>query len=968
MVETRAREDLPAGGASFSIFCGRWEEPSAQILKVPSAESPMTLAAGGWWREGIEAIASCEPPRPETLLDGIEAAVMGCTMRRGGWPYAALVARLDGDVYLSDGIPAALEAVERGIGLESGRLKAGQVATDEAGTSQIARLEARIAGANYSAGDLQRYRDLLRLAQLLNYEGNFGEAERRYREALSLQQKILRKDSGGLAFVLMHLALELSNQERFDEADRLFRQAETLVPASLDPTDEARLTSYRALHAANQRRFDSALELARLASETRIEVAQQFGLAGPGGSSASTQFAEFTTGGSGTSGPLALAGPGDTALGDLVQSKYLEAAMLLQRGQLADADRAAAEALDVLRREPRLPRRWLPQVLILQGEVAERGGDLRTAEQRLRAAVAEQQTIASGSRTEGQALIVLGRVLAAQGRRADALDAYRQGFAHIRDAGGGIRVGAILPYARAGIAEAGRSPGAGARLNAEMFEVGQLVQGTLTAQTVALAAARLASSEENVGSLVRELQDARRQREALNETLTQAQANPEYLPPQLARLEQDWQAINASIGQLERQVQAAAPRYNQLVDSPISFEKVQEALKDDEALVQILIGPGGSVGFFVDRTGAQVYEIGLSEPQVARIVSRLRQPFDNPKARPDRFDTETAHQLFRQLFQPVADRLARARHVVVVPSGPLFSLPFAVLVVEPGTPSADGDYSRVAWMGRRHGLTVAPSVQSFVNLRTTVRPTLATERFIGFGDFVPIGDADGLVTRLGLPDACRAEAESVANAVPLPNTARELRAIASALGASERSLVLGTDFSEPRIREMRLADYGIVYFATHGLLPHQLECWSEPLLLVSSPAAGGDGDGLLTASEIVELDLDADLVVLSACNTGGPGDETGGESLSGLARAFFYAGARSLLVTHWEIPDQPTVDLMIGAFRNVSGADLTVAEALRLSQEQLMNDPRLSHPFFWGAFTLVGDGARRLNVATAARS
>jgi CHAT domain-containing protein len=269
-------------------------------------------------------------------------------------------------------------------------------------------------------------------------------------------------------------------------------------------------------------------------------------------------------------------------------------------------------------------------------------------------------------------------------------------------------------------------------------------------------------------------------------------------------------------------------------------------------------------------------------------------------------------------------------------------------------------------MVRNHALTLSPSLQSFVNLRRTIQPSQASRAFVGFADFVPYSDAQAVLRSLDLPGACRNEAQLIAALPPLPNTRAEVHAIADALNAPEAAIVAGPEFTKTGLHAMNLGDYRIAYFATHGLLPHTLECVPEPSLVVSVPQQGR-ADGLLTASEVSDLELDADLVVLSACNTGGPGLETGGEALSGLARSFFYAGARSMLVTHWEIPDQPTVELMAGTFKGAA-AGQTIAAALRESQLRLINDPASSHPFSWAAFTVVGDGGQRVTsrLATSA--
>jgi len=177
------------------------------------------------------------------------------------------------------------------------------------------------------------------------------------------------------------------------------------------------------------------------------------------------------------------------------------------------------------------------------------------------------------------------------------------------------------------------------------------------------------------------------------------------------------------------------------------------------------------------------------------------------------------------------------------------------------------------------------------------------------------------------------------------------------LADATADLFLGDDATEDAVRDVDLADYRIVYFATHGLLPGELRCQAEPGLALTPPAGAGDRprDGLLAASEVAALELDADLVVLSACNTGG-GDEgaLGGEALSGLASSFFVAGARALLVSHWQVESAATTRLMSDAFDRFN-ATPDLPDALRRAQNALAENAETAHPFFWAAFTLIGD-------------
>jgi CHAT domain-containing protein len=184
------------------------------------------------------------------------------------------------------------------------------------------------------------------------------------------------------------------------------------------------------------------------------------------------------------------------------------------------------------------------------------------------------------------------------------------------------------------------------------------------------------------------------------------------------------------------------------------------------------------------------------------------------------------------------------------------------------------------------------------------------------------------------------------------------------LGAQPSDELLGDAFTAAGVRRTNLKDYRILHFATHALLPAELRCQSEPAIVTSAPAGAVDAAGaLLTASEVTGMDLDADVVILSACNSGGPGGSTAGESLSGLARSFFYAGARSLLVTHWSVNDQTAAYLVAETLRRLrAGADGGIAGSLRAAQLAMLDGAgkdlpaEVAHPFYWAPFAVIGEG------------
>jgi CHAT domain-containing protein/tetratricopeptide (TPR) repeat protein len=359
------------------------------------------------------------------------------------------------------------------------------------------------------------------------------------------------------------------------------------------------------------------------------------------------------------------------------------------------------------------------------------------------------------------------------------------------------------------------------------------------------------------------------------------------------------------------------------------------------------------------------------------------------------FDVVRARELYKRLFGQIED-LIKDKHLLIVPSGPLTQLPFQVLVTEaPKTALLNtlADYKNVAWLARKQAITVLPAVSSIRALRELAKASHASEAYIGFGNPLLDGEpeqdraaanlarekrcdltlrqrvASLLVLRGGTRAMMRtnggiADVADIRSWMPLPETADELCDVAHDLGVDPAThLYLGAMATETKIKKLsadgRLAKYRIIHFATHGAVAGEVSSTSEPGLLLTPPdKASETDDGYLSASEIAGLKLDADWVILSACNTAA-GEASGAEALSGLARSFFYAGARSLLVSHWEVASESTVKLITKAIEGLK-ADPKVgrAEALRRSMLSLIDDGKEyeAHPAFWAPFVLVGEG------------
>ncbi len=304
-----------------------------------------------------------------------------------------------------------------------------------------------------------------------------------------------------------------------------------------------------------------------------------------------------------------------------------------------------------------------------------------------------------------------------------------------------------------------------------------------------------------------------------------------------------------------------------------------------------------------------------------------------------------------------------------MPTGALLSIPFGLLLTGP---AQQEDLAHAPWLIRQAAISHVPAAANFVSLRRAARAARGGQPWFGFGDFRPATLAQA--ERSFPAGACEDSAKLFAGLPPLPFARRELEAARLLLGGSAGDELEGGAFTAPRVVSQNLRDFRVLHFATHALLPTDLRCQTEPAIVTSTPAGAADAHGgLLTSSDVVTMDLDADVVILSACNSGGPNGATSGESLSGLARAFFYAGARALMVTHWSVNDQASALLVAGTMQRMRAGDPQgIAGALRGAELALLDGAghgmpaAIAHPFYWAPFALVGEGRGRTVSAGAA--
>ncbi len=551
-----------------------------------------------------------------------------------------------------------------------------------------------------------------------------------------------------------------------------------------------------------------------------------------------------------------------------------------------------------------------------------------------------------------------------------------------------------------------RAQGATGEVGEETFGLADAIRGRSVQQALAASSARAAAKDGALAELVRKEQDLTKQVNAQLGALNNVLAIPSA-----DRDQSGVQQLQASIASLriERdkaraEIKQKFPAYADLVSpKPPSVGEIRATLAEGEAMLSFYFGQNGSFVWAVPKSGPVAFAaVKAKSGDIESRIRKLREALEPQAAMISDippFDLKLAYDLYDLLLKPVEAGWKPAKSLIVVTNGALGLLPLSLLPTAPAEVAENDDplfsaYHKVPWLARSHAVTTVPSAAALRTLRQLPPGKPGRGELIAFGDpyfskeqqadaddiaqKVRMADAADNVTR-GLPLKRRSspklegvDSAELAQLPRLPDTADELKSIALALQADpSKALFLGKDANESTVKTMNLSGFKILAFATHGLVPGELNGLTQPALALSSPAVTGeDGDGLLTMEEILGLKLDADWVVLSACNTAA-GAGAGAEAASGLGRAFFYAGTRALLVTNWSVHSQSARQLVTDLFkRQADDPKIGRSEALRQAMMALVDGPgylneagktefSYAHPLFWAPYTIIGDGGVR---------
>lgn len=809
---------------------------------------------------------------------------------------------------------------------------------------------------------------------LRNNGGRFAESAEFF-ETLAARDR--SSGAAGLAEALANQGLQQSNLGNFTAAERLLAQASTASSRS-DGVIQRLIRNYKAINRLNQRRPIAALK------ELSADVTAISTTFDPSSLSAGVINMPLSEELNRENATLRRLGAADPGLSDTERAEILDAQ--------ADALKATAARL--------------------QGKYDVAVSGFEDASSRLDAVRGGRIASAGWLRSEIQ--IELALLAEAQGRGSDAGAAFDRAIriiasdfpqspallsAQARKAGwlgrSGDEAGALALYAKV-VEDSQQVPDAGTTLrellgpyfgllakkgdgsaSRAVFAASQILQRPGVAQTQAVLARQLSEGNDEAAALFRLSVSRSREIARSEATITTLGALESPTPQDIAAIK----AAQENLASLQRDQTglvsklAAYPRYNVLAPKTVDLAELQGAMKSGEAYYKMMIVGDHVYSLFITPLDTQIFDTGLTPASLSTAVQQIRDTIvkvENDQQVNYPFDLIKSRALYGTLFGPVEARMGQVKHLIFEPDGGMLQLPPTVLVTSDKgmgdyakrMESPDGDpfdFTGVEWLGKGREVSIAVSSRGFLDLRKLAAST-APRNYLGLGH-----NAKPSARPLtAVADECDWPLATWQN----PISADELIYAQRKLSVGGSTVFTDAKFTDSALLSASdLDQYRVLHFATHGLVTApRADCPARPALVTSFGEMGSDG--LLSFREIFDLRLNADLVILSACDTAGmatvsasreAGVTSGGNyALDGLVRAFVGAGARSVIASHWPVPDDfdATKRLIGGVIESVPGQALS--DALSVAQAKLMDDPNTSHPFYWAAFIVLGDGAKPL--------
>lgn len=820
-----------------------------------------------------------------------------------------------------------------------------------------------------------------------NHSGDYAEAAEFF-EALSRRavDDQAAADIDPTEFTL-NRALQRSNLGEFAEAERLFAEVEAIPTA--DPVQLRLRRNFRAIHALNQRDYDGAAALLQTPIAPLTNAVTVSG-------NAVTLTPEIVAGVNSGANARAVRQTADRErLTPLERAQIIDAqathllgTVERLRGNAKEAKAAQIKGLAdaVAVREGRvtsiirLRSQMLGELALAEEALGDNGAaDARFLESINALAIEYPETNALASARARYAAF-----LTRHGEDDKALGIYRQVVTALagsqRSTTGMANM--MAPYYRLLAARSASDPSA----IGDFFVASQLQVRPGVADTQAVLARELSSGSDDGARLFRQATTLNRDIERARIEDARLAQLPVTDEVNALRADLKTQLDNLAFQQAETVVKLSDyPQYRVVAPGKLDLGDLQKVLRPDEAYLKMLVVGDAVYAMLISNGQAQLWRSDISTQALENEVDAIRSTIsivENGRRVTYPFDAATARKLYAQLFAPVADRLPSVPHLIFEPDGAMLRLPINLLVTSDtglaayearlNDPNADAfDMRQIAWLGRTSRPSTAVSALSFRNARQAA-PSNATHQYFGLGENLPV--VGGVLPSLGtrgavggsVDDQCHWDVSQWSR----PISASELVTASSTMNRSATTLLTGGAFTDTAVKNRSdLSDYRIIHFATHGLVTApKPSCPARPALVTSF--GDKDSDGLLTFQEIFDLKINADLVILSACDTAGAASVAatreagvasgGGNALDGLVRSFIGAGGRSVIASHWPAPDDfdATTRLIGGLFAAQQGE--SIADALWATQTKLMNDERTSHPYYWAGFAIIGDGGQPL--------